>query len=167
VSGGRIGPIELPESFFVRREGRPATPPAFPSIQGQRPRPGGAVMPPADISYIFTSGEHEMKALPQTSPWAEKYGAGPRRREADIVDDQPGQVWDTTREGKSSAAWGFKPRPGRAEVYVYPDARDGKVIADVVRIDKGHTEGLEPNVTQALLTLMVAAPGGKVQRQPA
>ncbi len=34
--------------------------------------------------------------------------------------------------------------------------------ADVVRIDKGHAEGLEPNVTEALSSLMVSARGGKV-----
>jgi len=32
----------------------------------------------------------------------------------------------------------------KAQVYVYPDCKDGRIVADVVRIDKGHTEGLEP-----------------------
>ena len=45
---------------------------------------------------------------------------------------------------------------------MYPGARDGRVIADVVRVDKGHTEGLEPNVTRTLLELMVGAAGGKL-----
>jgi hypothetical protein len=36
-------------------------------------------------------------------------------------------------------------------------------VADVLRKDKGHTEGLEPRVTEALLAMMVAAPGGKVR----
>jgi len=48
-------------------------------------------------------------------------------------------------------------------VYVYPGGRDGRVIADVVRLDKGHTEGLEPRVTEELIKLMVRAPGGKVR----
>jgi hypothetical protein len=30
-------------------------------------------------------------------------------------------------------------------------------------MDKGHTEGLEPNVTEALVKKIVAAPGGKAQ----
>jgi hypothetical protein len=34
----------------------------------------------------------------------------------------------------------------------------------VVRLDKGHTEGLEPRITETLVRLMVEAPGGKVQR---
>ena len=98
-----------------------------------------------------------------TSPWADKYGAGPRERQADIVDSEPGQIYDTGRADISTTAWGLKPRPGTAQVWVYPGARDGRVIADVVRLDKGHTEGLEPHVTEALIKLIVSAPGGKAQ----
>jgi hypothetical protein len=127
------------------------------------PRPGQAAPPDADISFIFATGEHEMVALPETSPWAEKYGAGAKVRLADIVDTEPGQIYDTTREGKSTPAWGLYPRPGTAEVYVYPDARDGRLIADVVRLDKGHTEGLEPRVTEELIKMIVASPGGKAR----
>jgi hypothetical protein len=122
------------------------------------------VAPDCDIHFIFTTGAHEMTHLPQTSPWAQKYGAGPRRRLADVVDTEPGQIHDTGREGKSNPAWGLQARPGTAEVYVYPDARDGRVIADVVRLDKGHTEGLEPNVTETLVRMIVEAPGGKARR---
>jgi hypothetical protein len=46
---------------------------------------------------------------------------------------------------------------------VYPSGLAGRVIADVVRLDKGHTEGLEPRITQELIRLMVSAPGGKVR----
>jgi hypothetical protein len=46
-------------------------------------------------------------------------------------------------------------------VYVYPNARDGRVIADIVRLDKGHTEGLEPKITEEIIKLMVQEPGGK------
>ena len=159
LSGGRIGPIELPASFFVRRN-RPL--PALPEGENA-PRPGRASTPDADISFVFATGEHEMVALPQTSPWAEKYGAGPRVRMPDIVDDEPGQIYDTTREGNSTPAWGLLPRPGTAEVYVYPNARDRRVIADVVRLDKGHTEGLEPRVTEELIKMMVGAQGGKAR----
>ena len=68
------------------------------------------------------------------------------------------------REGHSTPAWGLLPRPGTGRVYVFPGARDGRLIADVVRLDKGHTEGLEPNITEKLIAMMVAAPGGKAQR---
>jgi hypothetical protein len=53
---------------------------------------------------------------------------------------------------------------GKAIVFEYPKCKDNRVVADVVRLDKGHTEGLEPNVTEALVKLIVAAPGGKIQK---
>ncbi|MFI4934634.1 MAG: hypothetical protein ACHP7N_08460 [Caulobacterales bacterium] len=161
LSGGRIGPIELPASFFTPVRAPTPAAPAGQAADG--PRPGRAVAPDCDISFIFATGEHEMVALPDTSPWAEKYAAGPRRRLADIVDTEPGQIFDTLRDGASNPAWGLKPRPGTAQVYVYPNAEGGKVIADVVRLDKGHTEGLEPKVTAELIKLMVSAPGGKAK----
>lgn len=156
LSGGRIGPIEIPAGFFSPNRPLPAQTP-------DGPRPGRAVVVECDISFIFATGEHEMVSLPETSPWAEKYGAGPRKQLPDIVDDQPGQIFDTLREGKSTPGWGLYPRPGTARVYVYPDTQDGRVIADVVRLDKGHTEGLEPRVTEELVKMMVAAPGGKAR----
>ncbi len=159
LSGGRIGPIELPASFFP--PGRPLPPDL---LRGDGPRPGRAVEVDCDISFIFATGEHEIVSLPDRSPWAEKYGAGPRVRLPDVVDDEPGQIYDTLSEGKSTPAWGLLPRPGTAQVYVYPNARYGRVIADVVRLDKGHTEGLEPRITEALIQMMVDAPGGKARR---
>ena len=36
------------------------------------------------------------------------------------------------------------------------------VVADVVRVDKGHTEGLEPKITEELVKLMVSAKGSKM-----
>ena len=164
LSGGRIGPIALPETFFGTR---PASLPRFPDINGEAPRPGASVPPSADISFIFATGEHECARLPDASPWAEKYGAGPRVRLPDVVDDKPGYVHDTRRENNSAPAWGLKPRPGTAEIYVYPGARGGRVIADVLRKDKGHTEGLEPNITEALVRMMTTAPGGKARNATA
>jgi uncharacterized protein YneF (UPF0154 family) len=37
-------------------------------------------------------------------------------------------------------------------------------VADVVRLEKGHTEGLEPRITEELVKLMIAAKGGKLQQ---
>ena len=159
LSGGRIGAIELPDSFFDR----PGAPIRRPPADGDGPRPGKASMPDVEMSYIFSTGSREMVALPDSSPWAEKYGAGPRVRLDDIVDEEAGKIWDTTRAGKSTPAWGLEARPGTAEVYVYPDARDGRLIADVVRLEKGHTEGYEPRITRKLLEMIVAAPGGKAR----
>jgi hypothetical protein len=101
-------------------------------------------------------------ALPETSPWAERYGAGPRVRLPDVVDTDPGLVYDKERAGRTSPSWGREPAPGTAVVYLYPGGRGGRVIADVVRLGKGHTEGLEPLVTETLVRLMVEAPGGKL-----
>ncbi len=36
-------------------------------------------------------------------------------------------------------------------------ARDGRVVADVVRESKGHTEGLEPHITEKLVQMMLSA----------
>ena len=77
----------------------------------------------------------------------------------------PSPVRSTTSCEKVTPArpGGRCPRPGVARVYAYPDAAGDRVIADVVRLDKGHTEGLEPNITRTLLELIVAAPGGKLR----
>lgn len=155
LSGGRIGrPERSPNAGRPRRPGQPDRP-----RLGVEPLP----VPDADFSFIFAVGEHEIVSLPQTSPWAEKYGAGPRRRLPDVVDTEPGQVWDTSWGEAGTKEWGLEPRPGAAQIYVFPDAAGGRVIADVIRLDKGHTEGLEPRVTQAIIELITAAPGGKAQ----
>ena len=49
-------------------------------------------------------------------------------------------------------------------MFAYPKCKDGRVVADVVRLDKGHTEGLEPKVTEELVKLMLSARGGKIQK---
>ena len=122
-------------------------------------------MPPTcDFSFIFAVGEHEIKSLPDSSPWAEKYGAGPRERRPDIVDTEPGQIHDTGRRAAIPPRAGACSRGrGRPRCGSIPGARDGRVIADVVRLDKGHTEGLEPNVTEELIKLIVSARGGKAK----
>ncbi len=152
LSGGRIGPTEHKASFSAGRDPRP-----------QFPRPAAGtltILHDYDFSFIFAVGELEIMILPETSPWAEKYGAGPRVQLPDIVDTEPGQVHDT--RPYRSASWGREERPGTAQIYVFPDARDGRIIADVVRLDKGHTEGLEPKITEEIIKMMVAAPGGKM-----
>jgi pimeloyl-ACP methyl ester carboxylesterase len=158
LSGGRIGAAERAPNFGP--PDRVAPPPEMAAQMATFDRNSP---PDVEMSFIYTTGEHEIASLPETSPWAEKYGAGPRQRLADVVDAEPGLIFDRSREGRSSKGWGLYPRPGTAQVYVYPNARDGRVIADVVRLDKGHTEGLEPNVTDKLLELIASAPGGKAR----
>jgi poly(3-hydroxybutyrate) depolymerase len=155
LSGGRIG-----QAPFVAAFGPPK-----PDGSPPDPRPRGAIpgggAPACDFSHIFEVGQWEIESLPATSPWAEKYGCAPRVREKDIVDTRAGYVWDYARAGYK--VWGMKARPGTSEVFAYPKCQGGRVVADVVRIDKGHTEGLEPKVTEALVKTIIAAPGGKAQ----
>ncbi|HEX3920267.1 MAG TPA: hypothetical protein VHW60_23245 [Caulobacteraceae bacterium] len=155
LSGGRIGPAER-----AANAGPPLRAGQQPMVM---PRPAPAGPPPVEMSFIFTTGEHEIASLPTTSPWAEKYGAGPRERRPDIVDTEAGQIYDTGRADISTKEWGLKPGPGTTQEWVYPGARDGRVIADLVRLNKGHTEGLEPHVTEEIVRLLVSAPGGKAR----
>jgi hypothetical protein len=165
LSGGRIG-----QARFVSDFGPPRTDEerkAMAEFRARARERGGAFasasgLHEADFSFVFAVGEHEIESLPETSPWAERYGAGARVAGEDVVDEVGGQVHDGRFEGRYTKSWGREPRGGTAKVWTYPGARDGRVIADVVRLDKGHTEGLEPNVTRRLLELMVGAPGGKL-----
>ena len=97
------------------------------------------------------------KGIPETSEWAQKLGCGARVKKADAVDSKPGYVYDSTRQDPGSDAWGRLPRPGTAEIFEYPGCKSGRIVADVVRVSKGHTEGLEPNVTEQIVKLMLAA----------
>ena len=162
LSGGRIGPVQVASGFGPPSP--PGQPPAPPPALPGGVKMGAATTPDCDISYIFETGEKEIVTLPATSPWAEKYGCAARVREADVVDTKPGWVYDDTRKGAPVPAWGREARPGKAEVFVYPKCKGGKVVADVMRLDKGHTEGLEPKVTEKLIQMILAAPGGKAQK---
>ena len=160
LSGGRIGSAPLNPEFFKGLSLKGFPPGAGPPGGA----PGIAVTPACDINFIFETGEHEILSLPQDSPWADRYACAPRRREPDLIDDMPGLVDGGPKSGPPNLAQGTNARPGTAEVFVYPGCEGGRLVADVVRQDKGHTEGLEPNVTQKLIQLMRAAPGGKLQR---
>lgn len=153
LSGGRIG-----QAPIVPRFGPPladgSPPPARDRSNAEE------TLPSCDISHIFAIGEHEIVDLPSTSPWAEKYHCEARVTNA-VVDTKAGWVADSARSGYP--VWGMAARPGTAQVYQYPGCDDGRVVADVVRIDKGHTEGLEPEVTQRILEMIVGAKGGKLQ----
>jgi pimeloyl-ACP methyl ester carboxylesterase len=164
LSGGRIGGA-APRSPSAGRPAQAGDPPAAASTAPPAGR-GAPVAsdPTCDFSHIFAIGEHEIASLPQTSSWAQKYTCGARVRREDVVDTKPGYVHDGGRQNPGTKQWGLLPRPGKAEVFVYPNCASGRVVADVVRIDKGHTEGLEPLVTEALVKLMLSARGGKIQQ---
>lgn len=164
LSGGRLGGA----AERAPTAGRPVQanePPAAPAPAAAAPTTAAPVQDPTcDFSHIFAIGEHEILSLPTSSTWAQRFGCDERQQRADVVDTQPGYVHDGGRQNPGSRSWGLLPRPGSAEVFVYPGCDGGRVVADVVRIDKGHTEGLEPLVTEALVALMVSAAGGKIAR---
>jgi hypothetical protein len=105
------------------------------------------------------------KGLPERSEWAKKYACGPRGGPTEVVDTTAGYVFDRTRLNQMLPSWGLLPAAGKAQVASYAGCKDGRVVADVVRLDKGHTEGLEPKITEALVKMMLAAPGGKIQHR--
>ena len=174
LSGGRLGGNPGRSSTFS---------PVSAGAPGAAPgtAPGGAAVsstmtaamaalrepPAADFSFIYETGQREIdeKGLPETSDWAKKYSCSPRRQLEEIVDTRAGYVYDSTRLNLLRPGWGLLPAPGKTQAYLYPDCKDGKVVADFVRIDKGHTEGLEPKVTEELIKLMLSAKGGKLQTQ--
>ena len=122
-------------------------------------------LPTGDFSFIYETGQREMdeKGVPETSEWASKFNCGPRRKLDDVVDTKAGYIYDRSRQNPPNPPWGLLPRPGTAHTYVYPGCKEGRVVADIVRLEKGHTEGLEPNVTEGLVKLMLLASGGKIQ----
>ncbi len=156
LSGGRVGRAD-----FVPRFGPPDAEGNPPAARAPLALAGDS-LPNCDFSHIFAVGEHEIAELPTTSPLAEKYSCDARVK-AEIVDTQAGWVEDFDRKGYK--VWGMEARPGTAEEFNYPNCQDGRVVADVVRIDKGHTEGLEPKITSRILELMASAKGGKISGQ--
>jgi hypothetical protein len=123
-------------------------------------------LPPTDFSFIYAIGQREIdeKGVPETSEVAKKFGCGARQLPQEITDSKAGYVYDGTRLNQLRPGWGLLPAPGKAQVSVYSNCKDGRVVADVVRLDKGHTEGLEPKITEELVKLIVSAPGGKIQK---
>lgn len=160
LSGGRVGGAPgRPAGGFGPAPQAGAPPATAPATTPPPPTP--APNPTCDFSHIYTTGEYEIAALPDTSDWAKKYGCG-NREERDIVDVKAGYIYDTSRQNPPTKSWGRPAAPGKAEVFEYAGCKEGRVVADVVRIDKGHTEGLEPVVTEEIVKLMTKAKGGKI-----
>jgi hypothetical protein len=164
LSGGRVGGNPGRADFGFRPAATPGGGAAAALTSAAAPL---RELPSCDFSHIYTTGQRELDAagLPETSEWAAKYGCGPRTPQRTVVDTKPGYVYDSTRQNPPNPAWGLLPAPGTADVSVYPECAGGRVVADVVRNDKGHTEGLEPAVTEEIVKLIVAAPGGKLARE--
>lgn len=167
LSGGRLGGSAGRAGSF----GPPPAAGSAGSAGSAGARPAGLTPPPtelpdSDFSFIYETGQREIdeKGVPAASAWAAKFGCGPRRAPKETVDTQAGMIYDRSRQNPPNPSWGLLPAPGKAHVMVYDGCKDGRVVADVVRIDKGHTEGLEPNVTEELVRLMLSAKGGKLQQ---
>lgn len=160
IAGGRLGS----ERGEIRAE-IPRSVPRPPAPDGAGPPrlvAHAENLPAYTFSHIYTSGEHEIPVeknlkLPADSAWAEKLGCSTRERLADVVDSKSGYVYDTREQPDRNPIWGLDPAPGTAEVYVFPNCDEGRVVADIVRLGKGHTEGLEPNVTEQIVKLMWSA----------
>jgi hypothetical protein len=174
LSGGRLGNSPGRGNFSgmagppgAAAAGRGAAPGAGRGAgPGLAPPPTG--LPANEFSFIYETGQREMdeKGLPESSAWAAQLGCGPRRAPVEIADTKAGYVYDASRQNPPVPAWGLLPGPGKARVLVYADCKDGRMVADVVRLDKGHTEGLEPAITEELVKLMLSAKGGRIARMP-
>jgi len=163
LSGGRLGSkredIRAPIPTGSGGPGGPPPPPPGSPPGAMRLAADASVLPDFAFSHIYETGEHELTTagLPASSRWAEKLKCGPQAKPREVVDVKAGYVQDTRPQANPNPVWGGKARPGKAEVYSYPKCEGGRVVADVVRIDKGHTEGLEPQVTEEIVKLMLAA----------
>jgi pimeloyl-ACP methyl ester carboxylesterase len=166
LSGGRLGVNPGRAGSFGPPRAAAAPAPAASTATAGMAQAMAAMreLPGSDFSFIYETGQREMddKGIPDSSAWAAKFSCGARSKPAEIVDTRAGYVYDGTRQNPPNPAWGLQPAPGKAEVFTYPDCKDGRVVADVVRLDKGHTEGLEPHVTEELVKLLVSAKGGKI-----
>lgn len=166
LSGGRLGenPGRSP-SFGLGRPGA-AAPAGGTSSALAAAAASLRELPSSDFSHIYATGIRELddKGIPEVSSWARKFGCGARQAPQEIVDTKAGYVYDSSRLNNMNPSWGLLPAGGKAQVSVYSGCKDGRVVADVVRLDKGHTEGLEPKVTEELVKLMLSAKGGKIQQ---
>ncbi|HYE47089.1 MAG TPA: alpha/beta hydrolase [Caulobacter sp.] len=160
LSGGRLG--------SRREDVRAPIPAGVPLPPGAGPGPprlvaDASLLPDFPFSHIYATGEHELTAagLPESSRWAERLGCGPRAPAVEVVDTRAGYVEDSRPQANPNPIWGLKARPGTARLYRYPACREGRVVADVVRLDKGHTEGLEPHITEQIVKLMLSAGPGR------
>lgn len=164
LSGGRIGGAPQRDPGAGRPAQANATAPRTPPTPAGSNTATAPGEPTCDFSHIYETGEHEVLGLPTTSTVAQKFHCGPRVRRDDIVDTQAGHVHDGGSQNPGTRQWGLLARPGKAEVFVYPNCAGSRVVADIRRLDKGHTEGLEPKITEEIVKLIVAAPGGRLQR---
>jgi poly(3-hydroxybutyrate) depolymerase len=166
LSGGRIGGNPGRGGSFGRPRSASTTATALSPSSLSAAAAALRELPPGEFSHIYTTGVREVdeKGVPATSEWAQRLGCGARQGPQEIADRKAGYVYDSSRLREMNTAWGLLPAGGKAQVFTFSNCKDGRVVADVVRLEKGHTEGLEPNVTEELVKMITQAPGGKIQR---
>jgi hypothetical protein len=118
-----------------------------------------SVLPDYPFSHLYSSGDHELTdaGLPRDSRWAQRLGCQAQTRRPEVVDAKAGYVASVRSPLTRGPVAGRHARPGRAHIYVYPHCPNGRIVADVIRVDKGHNEGLEPKVTEEIVRLMLSA----------
>jgi pimeloyl-ACP methyl ester carboxylesterase len=173
LSGGRLGSKRADVRAEIPRNSpappaQPA-PPAASATQpaGATPPAGGgalaadaSVLPEKPFSFIYEAGGDEWTSagVPKESKWAQKLGCGPQAAPREIVDTKGGYVYDgRVKDADRNAIWGGKPAGGTAKIWDYPGCKDGRIVADISRIGKGHTPGLEPNITEEIVKMMMKA----------
>ncbi len=165
LSGGRLGGNPGRASSF----GVPRSASAISSVLTPRAMSAAIAalreLPPGEFSHIYATGEREVddKGIPATSEWAQRLNCSERSAAREVSDRKPGYIYDSSRLRELNPAWGLLPAGGKAQIFEFTNCKDGYVVADVSRLEKGHTEGLEPNITEELIKLIVKAPGGKLR----
>ncbi len=125
--------------------------------------------PSCDYSHIAETGSLDSMGtagIPDTSPLADRFKCGTKIKKEEVVDTKAGKIYDTRSEATGKPpreGWGGKPAPGTAEIYAFPNCENNELVADVIRLGKGHTEGLEPKITEKLVEMMMSIPGGKIR----
>lgn len=171
LSGGRLGGNPgRAGSFGPPRPPTGSTAPAAPAAGSPASAMTAAAaalreLPTNEFSFIYITGQREIddKGIPETSQWAEKLGCGKKGKAEEFVDTKAGYVYDSTRQNPPNPSWGLLPAPGKAQIMSYSACKNGMIVADAMRLEKGHTEGLEPRITEELVKLMLSAKGGKLQ----
>ena len=141
-----------------------ANPPAGGPPGGSAGGPGAiidaSILPEKPFSFIYEAGNDEWTAagVPKESKWAQKLGCKPQSAPREVVDTKAGYVYDTrVQDANRNPVWGGKPAGGTAKIWDYPGCKDGRIVADITRMNKGHTPGLEPKITEEIVKMMVAA----------
>ena len=176
TGGWLVEPVGRTSWRQCRPCGDPSAPPArrctgCGSAPARTARPAGLAPAPTELPTAISHSSTRPASARSTTRACRPHRRGPRssaaargaRRKRSST-PRPGMIYDRSRQNPPNPAWGLLPAPGKAHVMVYDGCKDGRVVADVVRLDKGHTEGLEPNVTEELVRLMLSAKGGKLQQ---